>query len=64
MNKIINSFRNFFNEVKIEVERTSWPTRDITIGSTIAVIIFSLIVAFLIGFLDFIIARIIGIFLK
>ena len=64
MNKIINSFRNFFNEVKIEVERTSWPTRDITIGSTIAVIIFSLIVAFLIGFLDFIIARIIGVFLK
>jgi len=64
MNKIINSFKSFFDEVRVEVERTSWPTKDITMGSTIAVIIFSLLVAFLIGVLDFIIARIIGIFLR
>lgn len=64
MNRIINAFKSFFDEVRVEVERTSWPTRSITIGSTIAVIIFSSLVAFLVGVLDFIIARIVGIFLK
>ena len=64
MNKIINAFKTFFDEVRVESERTSWPPRDITIGSTIAVIIFSFLVAFLVGILDFIIARIVGMFLK
>ncbi|MEO0240988.1 MAG: preprotein translocase subunit SecE [candidate division WOR-3 bacterium] len=64
MNKIISAFKAFFDEVRVETERTSWPTRDITIGSTIAVIIFSFLVAFLVGILDFIIARIVGVFLR
>lgn len=64
MKKIISAFKTFFDEVRLETERTSWPTRDITIGSTLAVIIFSFLVAFLVGVLDFIIARIVGVFLK
>lgn len=64
MKKIITPIKAFFDEVRIEMQRTSWPDWNITMGSTIAVIIFSLLVAFFVGLLDFIISRIMGMILR
>ena len=64
MKKIIAPFKSFFDEVKVEMQRTSWPDWNTTMASTIAVILFSLFVAFFVGLLDFIISRIIGMVFK
>jgi|Deesub1362A_J573_1020465.scaffolds.fasta_scaffold00007_28 preprotein translocase subunit SecE len=64
MKKILTPFKSFFDEVRVEMQRTAWPDWNTTMGSTIAVIIFSLLVALFVGLLDFLIARIMGVILK
>jgi len=44
----------FLQESKIELKKVTWPTRDETVQSTIAVIIISGIVAAFLGGLDFV----------
>jgi len=43
---------NFFNEVKVELKKVTWPTRQETIRYTIMVVAISLGVAFFLGFGD------------
>ena len=43
----------FFREAYSEIRRVSWPSRDQTIQYTILVIIISLLVAALLGILDY-----------
>lgn len=64
MKRLITPLKALFDEVRIEMQRTSWPDWNTTMGSTIAVIIFSLLVAFFVGLLDFIISRILGVVLR
>jgi preprotein translocase subunit SecE len=49
MNKVIN----FFKEVKNEMLKVVWPTRRDTIRYTITVIVFSLVIAFILGAADY-----------
>ncbi|HHE67501.1 MAG TPA: preprotein translocase subunit SecE [Candidatus Parcubacteria bacterium] len=44
----------FLKEVKMEIKKVNWPTRQETIKYTLIVIGVSLGVAFYLGFLDFI----------
>lgn len=48
MNKIIA----FIREVKAEIKKVSWPSRDELVGSTIIVCILVLIVAVILGIMD------------
>lgn len=50
LNKIKTYILNIFNEMK----KVSWPTRNELVNSTIVVIIISVIVAAIVGLLDFI----------
>jgi preprotein translocase subunit SecE len=50
----------FFKEVKIELTKVTWPNRQELIGSTIIVIVLSLLMAVYIGFLDFILSSFFG----
>ncbi len=43
----------FFREAYGEIRRVSWPTRDQTIQYTVLVITISLLVAILLGILDY-----------
>ena len=49
-----NSLFNFLKEVKSEVKRITWPSKDETKKAFIAVIVFTLMYTILVGGLDFI----------
>ena len=47
-----NKFVGFFNDVKLEMGKVSWSTRDELIGSTIVVIVSLAILSIFIGICD------------
>ncbi len=47
------SIATYFKEVKAELTKVIWPTRAETIRFTIFVIVFSLVVAIILGLADF-----------
>mgnify|MGYP001594169402 FL=1 len=50
----MNSIANFLKDVKLELGRVNWPTRQQTTRHTVAVIILSLVIAAFLGGLDFV----------
>lgn len=49
---------DFLREVRVELMKVVWPTRDQTIRLTFIVILITVIVAFFVGGLDYIFTRI------
>jgi preprotein translocase subunit SecE len=47
------NFVNFLSEVKLELEKVTWPKRDVVINYLSLVIIISIIVAAFVGSVDF-----------
>ncbi|MFB6212706.1 MAG: preprotein translocase subunit SecE [Candidatus Magasanikbacteria bacterium] len=52
--------KTFLKESRKEFEKISWPTRGETIQYTAFVIVFSLVLSAILGFLDFIFTRLIS----
>jgi len=50
--KVFNSAVVYLKEVRAELSKTSFPTRELTIKNTIIVLAFSLAVAIFLGALD------------
>ena len=46
--------RKFFNEVKIEMQKVSWPNRQSVVASTVVVLIVVVLLSFCIWWLDFV----------
>ena len=59
-----NGLFSFFREVKAEVKRITWPSKDETKKAFIAVIVFTLMYTILVGGLDFIFKSLFEIILK
>ena len=59
-----NSLIGFFREVKVEVKRITWPSKDETKKAFIAVIVFTLMYTILVGGLDSIFDNLFKIILK
>ncbi|MCD6528039.1 preprotein translocase subunit SecE [bacterium] len=57
--KILKKIITFFKEVKIELKKVNWPTKDQTIEYTLIVIGVSIAVAMFLGSLDFLFTNII-----
>lgn len=55
---------NYFKEVRVELTKVSWPTREEAIHLTIIIIIASLAVGLYIGGLDLGFTKLLGTFLK
>ncbi len=55
--------RQFIREVISEGKQVAWPTKQVTMASTIVVIILVLIISFYIGIVDFILSRVVGVLL-
>jgi len=53
----------FFKEVRLEMKRVNWPTREETFKYTLIVIGFSLAVAVFLGTLDFIVTTLLNKFI-
>lgn len=48
----MEKIKKFLKEVVAEMRKVTWPTKDELVGSTIVVIVVSLIVAIFIGIVD------------
>ena len=56
-----NKVAGFFNDIKLEMLKVSWPTRDELIGSTIIVIVSLAILALFIGICDLVLSKIVNV---
>jgi len=54
---ILNKVTGFLNEVKVELSKVSWSTRKELVGSTIVVIMITLIMGLFIGLLDLVLSQ-------
>jgi len=54
----------FLREVKIELNKVTWPTRKQTLGSTFVVIALVIIISFFLGMIDIGLSSLIGLVLK
>ena len=55
--EIVEKIKNFLKEVKIEIKKVVFPSKDELIGSTWVVIIATAMVAIFLGIVDMILAK-------
>ena len=61
---MLQKIQEFFKEVSVELKKVSWPTRQQTMNATVVVIVVSFIVAFFLGIVDIVLARVVGSIMK
>ncbi len=61
---MLNKVKEFFREVKVEVKKVVFPTKDELIGSTWIVIITVLIISIFLGIVDLGLSKLVGIALR
>lgn len=61
---MFGKIKNFFKEVKIEIKKVVFPSRDEVIGSTKVVVVLVLIVATFLGLIDMLLSRLISTIVK
>ncbi len=54
----------FFREVKVELQKVTFPTRQETVGSTVVVLVLTVILAVYLGLSDWLLARIVAMLLQ
>ncbi|PIU41697.1 MAG: preprotein translocase subunit SecE [Candidatus Omnitrophica bacterium CG07_land_8_20_14_0_80_42_15] len=59
-----NKFAGFFKDVKVEMTKVSWPTRNELTGSTSVVIIAVILLAILIGLWDFVLSSLVNVLIR
>ena len=59
-----NKFVGFFNDVKLEMGKVSWSTKDELIGSTIVVIVSLAILSIFIGVCDVLLSSVVNIIMS
>lgn len=57
---MLEKIKVFFQEVSVELRKVSWPTRQQTVSATAVVITVAFIVAFFLGIVDVVLARVVG----
>jgi preprotein translocase subunit SecE len=61
---MFNKIKNFLKEVKIEMKKVVFPSKDEVIGSTKVVIVLVLVIAVFLGFVDFVLSKLIGVLVR
>ena len=61
---MFGKIKQFFREVKIELKKVSFPSRDEVIGSTKVVVILVIIMAVFLGLIDMLLSKLIGILVQ
>jgi preprotein translocase subunit SecE len=64
MERKMERIKSFLKSVKQELNRVSWPSRELAIKATVSVIIFSLAVGIYLWILDIVFVRIINFLLS
>jgi len=61
---VFEKIKNFFKEVKVELKKVVFPSREEVIGSTKVVVVLVLIIAVFLGMIDFILSKFIGMVIR
>jgi preprotein translocase subunit SecE len=56
-----NKVVGFFSDIKLEMSKVSWPTKDELIGSTIVVIVSLAVLSLFIGICDVVLSKIVNV---
>ena len=62
--QLVDKVKEFFKEVKIEVKKVVFPSRDELIGSTWVVIITAVVISIFLGIVDLGLSKLVGIALR
>jgi len=57
---VFDNIKNFFKEVKQEIKKVVFPSRDEVIGSTKVVLALVLIIAVFLGLIDLLLSKLVG----
>lgn len=61
---MLNKVKEFFREVKLEIKKVVFPSRDELIGSTWVVIITVIVISLFLGMVDLGLSKLVGITLR
>ncbi|HBH61908.1 MAG TPA: preprotein translocase subunit SecE [Nitrospiraceae bacterium] len=61
---MFEKIKNFFREVKVELKKVVFPSREEVIGSTKVVVVLVLIIAVFLGMIDLILSKLIGMVIR
>jgi len=61
---MLNKVKEFFREVKVEIKKVVFPTKEELVGSTWVVIITVLVISLFLGVIDLGLSKIVGIALR
>ncbi len=61
---MLEKTRSFLSEVKSELKKVAWPTRDEVVGSTVVVIVSMFMFAFALGVIDYILMKVIQLVIR
>jgi len=61
---VFDKIKNFFKEVKQEIKKVVFPSRDEVIGSTKVVLALVVIVAVFLGLIDLLLSKLVGMVVK
>lgn len=61
---MFDKIKNFFKEVKQEIKKVVFPSRDEVIGSTKVVLALVVIVAVFLGLIDLLLSKLVGMVVK
>jgi preprotein translocase subunit SecE len=57
---VFSKIKNFLREVKIELKKVVFPTREEVVGSTKVVVLLVLIIAIFLGLIDLLLSKLVG----
>jgi len=61
---MFNKTIQFLKEIRVELGKVTWPNKNELIGSTIVVVVVSLLLSAFTGVVDFILSRLAGLVLR
>jgi preprotein translocase subunit SecE len=62
--ELLEQITQFFREVKVELQKVTFPTRQETVGSTVVVLVLTMILGIYLGLSDWVLARIVQMLLQ
>ena len=61
---MFEKIKTFFKEVKIELKKVVFPTKDEVLGSTRVVVVATVLVAAILGVVDLVLTRLVGLVIR
>jgi len=61
---MFEKIKEFFKEVKIELKKVVFPSRDEVLGSTKVVVVLVLIIAVFLGFIDLLLSKLVAMIVR